>query len=226
MNRDSSDYYSLQDSNNYKEAVLHSVEDIFKIYVNLLNCYIEHYVTSTHTDSFYIKNTPFYYYLLEKGVSTINHVFTILLLYTKNIDLADYYCKKIIYYYIEFIGQNSKQSEKKLDYNNASLFSYSKTIYNLNKLYAKNSIDSEICRFASIDKMVLLYQIILNRHLIKNNAGLINNEKDKYLLIDYVNTINKKCSNYILNMLSSKEETYIIVKYISLEEMYDCKRSE
>ena len=155
MNKDSSDYYSLQDSNNYKDSVLQSVEDIFKIYLNLLNCYIEYYVTSTHTDSFYIKNTPFYYYLLEKGVSTITHVFTILLLYTKNIDLVDYYCKKVIYYYIEFIGQNSKQSEKKLDYNNASLFSYSKTIYNLNKSYTKNSIHNERLLFVSIGKIVL-----------------------------------------------------------------------
>lgn len=223
MNRDSSDYYSLQDKNNYKDSVLHSIEDIFKIYLNLLNCYIEHYVTSTHTDSFYIKNTPFYYYLLEKGVSTINHVFTILLLYTKNIDLADYYCKKVIYYYIEFIGENSKQSEKKLDYNNASLFSYSKTIYNLNKSYKKNSVDSEIFTFASIGKMVLLYQTILNRHLIKYNSELIKNEKDKYLLIDYINTINEKCSNYILNMLHSEEEIYVIVKHLSLDEMYDSK---
>ena len=108
-----------------------------------------------------------------------------MLLYTKNIDLADYYCKKVIYYYIEFIGENSKQSEKKLDYNNASLFSYSKTIYNLNKSYKKNSVDSEIFTFASIGKMVLLYQTILNRHLIKYNSELIKNEKDKYLLIDY-----------------------------------------
>ena len=222
MNRDSSDYYSLQDSNNYKDVLLHSVEDIFKIYLNLLSCYIEHYVTSTHNDSFYIKNAPFYYYLLEKGVSTINNVFTILLLYTKNIDLVDYYCQKVIYYYIEFIGQNSKQSEKKLDYNNASLFSYSKTIYKLNKSYKKNSIHSETSTFASIGKMVLLYQTILNRHLIKYNSELIKNEKDKYLLIDYINTINEKCSNYILNMLHSEEEIYVIVKHLSLEEMYDC----
>ena len=93
----------------------------------------------------------------------------------------------------------------------------------MNKSYKKNSVDSEIFTFASIGKMVLLYQTILNRHLIKYNSELIKNEKDKYLLIDYINTINEKCSNYILNMLHSEEEIYVIVKHLSLDEMYDSK---
>ena len=81
----------------------------------------------------------------------------------------------------------------------------------MNKSYKKNSVDSETLIFSSIDKMTVLYQTILNRHLIKYNSELITNEKDKYLLIDY-----------ILNMLHSERETYIIVNRLSLEEMYNC----
>ena len=65
MNSDNSEMYSLDDSNNYKSELLISSDSILKIYINLLNCYIEHYIKSNYTDSFYIKNVQFYYYLLE-----------------------------------------------------------------------------------------------------------------------------------------------------------------
>jgi len=256
MNSDNSDKYSLNDSNNYKSELLISSSSILKKYIDLLNCYIEHYIKSKYTDSFYIKNIQFYYYLLDKGVSTINNVFNILLIYTKNIELVEYYCTKVIYYYIEFIGQNAQQNENKIDYNNASIFSYVKTIYKLNKSYKKtidnsldynttdNSLDyniigilhnnelKEMRMFTFIDKMIIAYQIILNRHLIKYNTeqvtqnNLICNKNiiDKYLLIDYIHSNMIKCSNYILNTLHNDQETYIIIiKYLSLEEMYDCK---
>ena len=246
MNSDNSKMYSLDDSNNYKSELLISSDSILKKYINLLNCYIEHYIKSNYTDSFYIKNVQFYYYLLDKGISTINHVFTILLMYTKNVELVEYYCTKVIYYYIEFIGQNSDQNENKIDYSNASRFSYLKTIYNLKKSYKKpinNSLDyemtelacnnerNEMLMFAFIDKMIISYQIILNRHLIKYNSELTQNKlivntnvTDKCLLINYINSNMAKCSNYILNTLYNDQETYIIiVKYLSLGEMYDCK---
>lgn len=238
--------YSLSDSDNYKKELNQSARHIFEKYTDILNAYIENYIKSNYTNVLYIKNVQFYYYLLDKGISTINHIFTILLLYTKNIELTIHYCTKVIYYYIEFIGQNTEQNENKINYNNASLFSYSKTIYNLNKSYKKNinqdmhinfteleynNERNELFLFASINKMITLYQIILNRHLTKyssekTESKSISNEdiSDKYLLIYYIKSNMTKCLNYILNMIYSEQEMYIImVKYLSLEEMYDCK---
>ena len=204
MNNSSSDIYSLQDTINYKCELLYSTCDIFKTYTRILNCYIENYIKSSYTSTFYVKNIQFYYYLLDKGVSTINHVFNILLYYTKNIELVEHYCLKVIHYYIEFIGQNIEQDEKKIDYNNASLFSYVKTICKLNRSYIKTSIDKvQGDIFESINIILTVFQQILNRHL--NSIEQCQQEQ----LSKSIENNNKKYIIYILELFENDITTHI-----------------
>ena len=164
--------YSLTDEINYKSELLYYSFDYFKIYKQLLDTYINEYVKSSFTNAFYRKNPTFYYYLLEKGISTVSHVFNILLIYTKHIDLVEYHCTKVIYYYIEFIGRNEEQDENKINYTNASIFCYSKTIYNLNKTYKKIAgSDNEKNILYNINNMIILYQTLLR---------LFNNTQDNH----------------------------------------------
>lgn len=131
--------YSLDNNNNYKYELMHSSYHIFKIYVDILTSYNSEYTNSKSIHLIYNKNVNLYYYLYEKGINTISHIFKILLINTKNVDLVKYYCMKTINYYIKFIEQNNTQEEDKIKYTHASLFSYVNTIYKLNKAYRKNS---------------------------------------------------------------------------------------
>ena len=134
-----SNTYSLNNSNNYNYILLYSSTLIFKIYVDILNCYINEFNNSNSIQLIHTKNINLYCYLCDQGVNTISYIFKILLKNTKNIDLVKYYCTKSINYYIEFIEQNNRHAEDKIRYAHASLFSYRNTIYNINKSYIKSA---------------------------------------------------------------------------------------
>ena len=108
--------------------------------------YVEKAILNNYINEFnsikliYSKNN-LYYYLFDKGINTIAHIFKILLINTKNVKLVNYYCIKSIHYYIEFIEQNNRQADDKIRYTHASLFSYGNTIYKLNKSYRKTAMN-------------------------------------------------------------------------------------
>ena len=126
--------YALDDTLNYNYVLSNPLVDCFKTYVEIINAYFVQYkriqtpIKTLHT------------YLLDKGICTINHIFKLMLLYTKNLDLTNHYCRQTIGYYVEFIEQNMKHQDNDIiNYNNASRFSYSKTIDKLIKHYRKTS---------------------------------------------------------------------------------------
>ena len=113
--------YSLETLDNYLETYDVPESDIFAKYVNLLSEF-----TSQAQTSIAISNLEYYKYVVIKGIETITHVFRMLLLYTKNIELSYFNCKKALYYYIEFIGQIGEDNHEflKLTSKDASLFVY------------------------------------------------------------------------------------------------------
>ena len=222
MNKILEENYSLCNDNNYKYEyeLLHSADEIFCKYKYIINCYLEHFVNSNYTTELYTKNALFYNYLLDKGITTIKNVFNIILLYTKNLELTEYYSTTVIYYYIEFLGQNSQQDVNKIDYNNASLFSYSKTIYKLNRAYIKTDPDEfHASVLYDVDKMLSLYQTIINLHIKKYTDDKTNSINDKQLLIEYIETSIEKCVRYILKFASSAETRH--VNDLTLQDIYD-----
>ena len=134
MNHPKTSPYALDDTSNYNYILQNTVVECFTNYVEIINAYI------AHSKNIHTLNNTLYTYLLEKGMSTINHIFKLMLLYTKNLDLTNYYCRQTISYYVEFIEQNMQHEDnEKINYNNASRFSYSKTIDKLIKHYRKTS---------------------------------------------------------------------------------------
>ena len=75
-----------------------------------------------------------YPYLLARGLDTITHVFTIILFYTKNLEITYYHSQKSFYFYVEFIEQilDANNAFLHLDSRDASIFVYKKTIYEIN----------------------------------------------------------------------------------------------
>jgi hypothetical protein len=90
-------------------------------------------------DSIKVTKLDYFSYVSVKGLETLTHVFRMLLLYTKNLDLTFYNCKKALYYYLEFIGQIGDDNNEflKLTSNDASLFVYKKTIFSISQTFRK-----------------------------------------------------------------------------------------
>lgn len=86
-----------------------------------------------------IQDYNYYLFVVKRGINTIKHCFKILLMYSKNINIVAQSCKKVICYYVEFIGQIGEDSNSYLQLNSkdATLFVYKKILFD---------IDSEHCK--------------------------------------------------------------------------------
>ena len=125
---------SLQNIENYKKTFFNTSIEIYAKYLGLIQEYMIQCV-----ESIYIKNKFYNEYVIYKGIETISHVFHLLLLYTKNLELTYNHCQKSFYYYVEFMGQvgNENHSFLQLNSKDASLFVYKKTIFDINNEYRK-----------------------------------------------------------------------------------------
>ena len=125
---------SLQNIENYKKTFFNTSTEIYAKYLGLIQEYMIQCV-----ESIYIKNKFYNEYVIYKGIETISHVFHLLLLYTKNLELTYNHCQKSFYYYVEFMGQvgNENHSFLQLNSKDASLFVYKKTIFDINNEYRK-----------------------------------------------------------------------------------------
>ena len=99
------------------------------------------------SENLHVQDNAYFIFLMKRGVETIVHCFKNLLMYTKNIDLVVFQCKKALYYYIEFIGQisdvSAHHSYLQLNSKDATLFVYKKTLYEINNDHKKQFILTE-----------------------------------------------------------------------------------
>lgn len=199
---------SLQNINNYKNKFDISINDIFSKYVIILSEYLLQI-----TDVLYIKDNLYLKYVINKGIETVTHVFKILLLYTKNLEICYYYSQKAFYYYTEFIGQivqidEEHQSFLQLNCKDASLFVYKKTIFEINNDLKKNFYLKSDYTIKNIDLIINIYNNCV-KSIINNFDSTSNDIKDIYKNVD-----NKliKIISYLVN---------ISLFDISNEELYD-----
>ena len=137
------DFYTNSNNNNNNNSIMadnHNEMDTYMKYVNVINQYLLFGIeTIKNQNSEYLK------YILIKGLFTISHVFKMLLLFTRNLDLTYYHCQKSYSYYIEFIGQIGDDAITYLQLNSkdAALFVYKKTIFDINHEYKKNYYETK-----------------------------------------------------------------------------------
>jgi hypothetical protein len=129
-------FYSLQNIENYKQDFNYSTIEIILKYNLLINEYLNFIY-----ENIKLKNKSCNNFIIIRGLETISHVFSIILYYSKNIDLAFYHSQKAFYFYVEFIGQITDEQHSFLQLNSrdASLFVYKKTIFDINNDYKKNT---------------------------------------------------------------------------------------
>ena len=81
--------YSLQNIDNYKTEYDAPITEIFAKYMGLVSIYVGQCVESVS-----IRDVCYYKYIVFKGLETINHIFTLLLLYTKNLLVTTHYVQQ------------------------------------------------------------------------------------------------------------------------------------
>jgi len=168
---------SIINIENYNKNFQDTFITIFTKYMTVINEYLK-----LSLDNISIQNNQYYTYIIQKGINTLNHVFKILLIYTKNLDIVYYNCQKAYVYYIEFMGQigDNNHSFLQLSSKDASLFVYKKTIFEINNDIRKdftNNPEANII-ISNIDLFIKIYNNILEK-LICN-----------YKIIDVIKYIN------------------------------------
>ena len=182
-------------------------------YVELINEYMLYVV-----ENMIIQDDTYLLFLIRRGVETIMHCFKFLLMYTKNLELTVYQCKKALYYYIEFIGQISDvslhHSYLQLNSKDATLFVYKKTIYDINNVYRKNfALDNKEQQFLnSISNIMMLFNATLFHLLQKERLKYEKKESIIHFAVDKSASIIDKLfnsGNYVL--IDSKTELCLFV---------------
>lgn len=165
-------------------------------YVELINEYMLYVV-----ENMIIQDDAYLLFLIQRGVETIMHCFKFLLMYTKNLELTIYQCKKALYYYIEFIGQISDvslhHSYLQLNSKDATLFVYKKTIYDINNVYRKKFIQSKNDKqfLNSISNIIVLFNATLFHLLQKERLKYSKKESIIHFAIDRATSITNKLFN-------------------------------
>lgn len=127
----------LSNMDNYSKNYSHSHETVFNIFSLIVNNYLEHCV-----NTIYIKDEQYLLYIIENGLNVIYNIFSLIYMYSKNLELTKQYLERGYYIYCEFIGKIGDNNHKYLQLNSkdATLFVFKKTIYELNNTYIRNFV--------------------------------------------------------------------------------------
>jgi hypothetical protein len=120
--------YSLSNKENYKPSIDYNIVDLMDKYNKLVFEYLLFIIENIR-----IKNSIYNKFIILRGLETITNVFSILLIYSNNLDMVYYHSQKSFYFYVEFIGQISENQHSflQLSSRDASLFVYKKTIFEI-----------------------------------------------------------------------------------------------
>jgi len=173
-------------------------------------------------DSIKVNKLEYFSYVSVKGLETLTHVFRMLLLYTKNLDLTIYNCKKALYYYLEFIGQigDDNHTFLKLTSNDALLFVYKKTLFSVSQSFRKEFDGEDDSEEKLItDNLFTLTELFLSifRKKVLNSREILTNTLRT--LVDY--------STVLLNMdYNESSRTYnahlkAVLKFNDALSVYD-----
>ena len=184
-----SEYEDFNDENIYLENFPDNVSKstLLSNYLKLLDIY--HFLFKKNIMTKKINYMNFIYY---QGLKTLKHLFIFLLHHTHNNMFTYYHCEKGIYYYTEFISQiENENSFLKLSSNDAIIFVYKKTIYNLNKTFSASEQSDEISKVSDIIQMIIKIVNFKNYDIVKEYLPLLDNndinlEKIEALLDDVV----------------------------------------
>ena len=90
------DNFELGNKSHYEKDFQSSkYQKIFNIYEDLLSDYLQY-----ADETVFIQDKNCFIFIINRGMKTIEHVFKQLLMYTKNLEMVYFHCKKAYYYKI------------------------------------------------------------------------------------------------------------------------------
>ncbi len=195
--------YILYNTSNYKAVIDNSVSEILTKFVEVILEYMRFI-----SEKIIMKNKSYYCFIFERGIETLIHVFSVILYFTKNLELTFYHTQKAYYFYIEFIEQISDDNVTflQLSSRDAILFVYKKTIFDLNNEYKKNipeptveekSILDTADTYIHIYKSIVLFIINHTNFKYENKNEHINTSCDAIEFISETLNKNKIKSNHV-----------------------------
>lgn len=193
--------FEIQNSSNYLSDFNHSLQNILREYTNILNEYMQYF--SCHIE----KNNNVKLNIVTKGVESISHIFTFILLYTKNLELTVYHTKKSYLYYNEFINQINDENNSflKLNSKDAILFIYKKSIFEIskNKGFIIDKNNKHFCdtvkSVSSIIKNIYFYNM---QNLINTDNSIDSTLNIQTSFLDFSESI-KKINEQVIKIMQT-----------------------
>jgi hypothetical protein len=176
--------FILNNSAHYKESLHYDWKEIIDKYYYVIMEYLKYIF-----ENIKMKNVNSAKYLIIRGLETITHVFRNLLFFTKNLNMTYYNTQRAFYFYFEFIEQISEEqiSYLKLNSNDAILYVYKKTIYQINHDYRKSMKgikEKDMNLFHLFDEYIYLMKTYITNIVYQDftccyNEVLVNSIKNK-----------------------------------------------
>lgn len=184
-------------------------------YINIISEYLLHI-----SENIVVQDKQYFCFVVKRGLETIKHVFNILLLYTKNLDLTIYHAKKAYLFYVEFIGQigQDNHSYLKLNSKDAILFVYKKTIFEIHQdIKKKFTFDKNKDKnLLFLDKFTLVHNEMC-LYLI-NDMDVDHNKIVDYFM--YVQTMVKRITEKIVkNKLSINDKILLCENFLIFKDL-------
>jgi hypothetical protein len=203
--------FNICDPKNYKNKL--EKESLSLICLNLFELTSSYFdiINSNLRD---IVEKDYKIFIIMRGFETIIHCFRMLLLYTKNLELTLYHCKKAYIYYTEFIGQIgvNNLSFLQLSSRDATIFVYKKTLFDINidfrSSYQEKSIEKEY-----FDKILSITDLYLKLFLF-----FIKKNDDKQVDFKCLNKI-KKNLDKIIYLICSNKNDHLELEILYIEKM-------
>lgn len=176
--------FSLSKQSNYYSKCSADYKCIIESYAKLINCYVSYSIENMN-----IKDKDIFF----TGLNSMQHIFRLMLFYTKNLELTFYVTQQSIYYYVEYISQITDREDNiffNLSIKDAVIYIYTRSIFEIRKQYVKPTTEQEIFNNLSLfshnySSFIKKYSLHLFDKDKETNVELLDNILKKFMLIDY-----------------------------------------
>jgi len=148
--------FILSNQANYSTKVTSVYSDVVLSYCNLINFYVSYSIENMN-----IKDKEIFF----TGLNVIQHVFRLILFYTKNLELTNFNTQQGIYYYVEYISQITDREDNiffNLSIKDAVIYVYTRTIFEIKKHFCHPSSEDELKMFQKIACASNNYKKVIN----------------------------------------------------------------
>jgi len=194
----------IQNKENYKSILQSNILEIVDKYSKLVIEYLLFIIENIGS-----KNANYSKFIITRGLNTISHVFSSLLYYSNNLDMAYYHSQKSFYFYVEFIGQISEDQHSflQLSSRDASIFVYKKTIFEIpleiknDQCQDLNQVQNKIQTMEMFDQYKLIIYTFFQKAI--NNLNFNDTfENKKQYLVENIN-LSEKIIDLLISQTNS-----------------------